>query len=436
MTVPSIHARSRLGQTIAGDDDSVVSRVIANGRPACRLSRVLVHGTPTVQDVFPVRRDGKIVAAVVCEMGVIEHERQRRKSPVYRRAQESFRAAALDGHVRGAAHLSRLGEHDGPLVVDSHGRITYISSVAESLYRKLGHARSLLGETITALQANESTYLEAVQTDQCIERTVAEGSLVWTRWALPLPAASRSNWLLPIPRWDSHHDAAILVVRDATDEHRKAQESRIHTAMIQEIHHRVKNNLQTVASLLRLQARRAESAEASDVLRQTIHRILSIALVHEFLSHEDSNIISVREVCQRLLNDVTQGILDPEKRIRFSLDGAGFNLPAQQATSCALVVNELLQNTVKHAFVGRGDGQVIVRLSDDADRHVIDVIDNGRGMPADAGARSGDSLGLQIARTLVRDDLRGDFQIWSEPESGTRATISIPRAFTEALETT
>src|SRR5439155_16483578 len=137
------------------------------------------------------------------------------------------------------------------------------------------------------------------------------------------------------------------------EERRKDQELSIKSAMIQEIHHRVKNNLQTIASLLRLQARRTGSPEVGDMLRETINRILSIAVVHESLSHDESSIIDVKEVCQRIIAEVTQGILDPDKHIHFAIRGTDLPLPAQQATSCALIVNELLQNAVKHAFRGR-----------------------------------------------------------------------------------
>ena len=116
-------------------------------------------------------------------------------------------------------------------------------------------------------------------------------------------------------------DGAIIVIQDVTEERQKEQELKIKSTMIQEIHHRVKNNLQTIAALLRLQARRTDSPEVADMLQQTIHRILSIAVVHEFLSYDESSIVNLREVTQRIVNEVTQGILDPVKRFRFAFEG-------------------------------------------------------------------------------------------------------------------
>jgi two-component sensor histidine kinase len=426
-TVPSIYAEPQLGRLIGPAEEPAVMRVLATGRPARRLKRMLVHGAPTVQDVFPVRREGGVVGAVVCEAGLIEHERQRRKSPVYRRALERLRDAALHGEIVGAGGLSRLNERDGPMVVDSHGHVTYISSVAESYYRKLGYTQSLLHRNVAHLQTDESAYYEAIESGACVEKTIHEGPLIWTRWAIPLPVDTGSSWLRHLGLASGRLDAVLLLVRDVTEDKQKEQELRIKSAYIQEIHHRVKNNLQTIASLLRLQARRTGSPEVGDILRQTINRILSIAVVHEFLSHDESSVIDVKEVCARILNEVTQGILDPEKHIRFSVEGPDLPLPAQQATSCALIINELLQNAVKHAFVGRSDGNVIVHLRERDGTAQIDIVDDGRGVGPGFDHRHQGSLGLQIVRTLVREDLRGDFVIAPNDPGGVRATITFPR---------
>jgi two-component system, sensor histidine kinase PdtaS len=196
--------------------------------------------------------------------------------------------------------------------------------------------------------------------------------------------------------------------------------------MIQEVHHRVKNNLQSVASLLRLQARRSVSTEARAVLADSVNRILSIAVVHEFLSEHSSNVINVREVAQRIINQVIQSAVGPEKRVHGSVEGTSIYLPSQQATSCALVLNELLLNSVEHGFRGRDRGSIQVGLQDDGDRVTITVADDGGGLPPEFGARGEDSLGLTIVRTLVESDLKGQFDIRSA--QGTLATVTFPKA--------
>jgi two-component sensor histidine kinase len=376
---------------------------------------------------MPVRRGGHVVAALAFEIGVIEHERQKRKSPVFRRAIDAVRRGALTGELVGGRDLARFGEHDGALVIDAAGRITYISSIAEQLYRKRGYSENLLGSDVASLRTDESIYFEALESGACLEKTGQEGAFVWRRWALPIPQHPPSPWLPRMPPRTGRIDAVLVNIRDVTEELRQEQELKIKQAMIQEIHHRVKNNLQTIAALLRLQSRRSGSPEVSEMLGETINRILSIAVVHEFLSHDQSSIVDVRDVCHRLMQEVHQSIHDPEKRITFTVDGPMLPLPAQQATACALVVNELLQNAVRHAFDGRTEGHVSVQLADDEAHLTIEVVDDGIGVGPAFDARRQGNLGLQIVRTLVGEDLRGQFRISQNGNVGSRATIRFPK---------
>jgi two-component sensor histidine kinase len=220
---------------------------------------------------------------------------------------------------------------------------------------------------------------------------------------------------------------AIVAIQDVTDELQKEQELKIKTAMIQEIHHRVKNNLQTIAALLRLQARRTGNAEVADQLRESIGRILSIAVVHEFLSHEETSVINIHEVSNRILTEVRTGVLDHSRPITLQLEGTrSFTLPAQQATSCALIINELVQNAVEHAFVGLPGGSIVVRLQEQGDSLYIEIQDDGRGLPPDFDPLRQGGLGMQIVRSLVREDLKGEFEL-NRNGRGVSAVVSFPK---------
>jgi len=284
-----------------------------------------------------------------------------------------------------------------------------------------------MGRNVAHLHTDESIFYQALESGACVEKMGQETSYIWTRWALPVPVDPRPLWFRRPPKRPGNVKSVLVFVRDVTAERLQEQELRIKSTMMQEIHHRVKNNLQTIASLLRIQARRAESPAVGDVLRETLNRILSIAVVHESLSYDESSIIDVKEVCQRIIAEVTQGILGPEKHIRFSIRGTDFLLPAQQATSCALVVNELLQNAVKHAFREHRYGEVFVELVDGEEMRIA-IIDDGRGVEPGFDYRREGSLGMQIVHTLVRDDLKGTFEMRENPGGGVRALIAFPRA--------
>lgn len=424
--VPSLYPESQLGKRLVREQAPSVFKVLFDGRSRQHFGGVMVRGVPTMREVFAIHnRQGKTIAAVLSEMPMLEHERLRKRSALFRRAIAQVREMVLAGRLEGGDKIGRLGVHDGVMVIDGRGQIQYISAVAEHLYRRLGYADSLVKTQLSELDTNEYVCFRAMERGVCLEQRVQEQDSIWIKRVIPLLPVEQPGLLRRFFRPRGLADGAIIVIQDITDEVRKEQELKIKSAMIQEIHHRVKNNLQTIAALLRLQARKTSSPEVAEQLRQTISRILSIAVVHEFLSKDEQAIINIHEVGNRILNEVTQGTLDPEKRISIRLDGAQqFLLPAQQATSCALIINELLQNAVEHGYRNRREGTIQVRLDETEDSMTIEIRDDGEGLPE--GFNLDESgLGLKIVRTLVREDLKGQFAL--ENGRGVRALVSFPR---------
>jgi len=199
----------------------------------------------------------------------------------------------------------------------------------------------------------------------------------------------------------------------------------VKSAMVREMHHRVKNNLQMIAMLLRLQLRDGREVSGREVLTETINRILSIAAVHDILAAEGLTQVAVREMLERVARTVAQTMAPPGFGLEVRVGGDDISLPSRQATSLALVVNELLQNAMEHAFKGRPGGRVMITLTSTSDSLRVDVQDDGVGLPPGfCPDRSGD-LGLEIVHTLVRDDLKGEIVFANA--SGARASITMPR---------
>ena len=165
------------------------------------------------------------------------------------------------------------------------------------------------------------------------------------------------------------------------------------------------------------------------MVQDSVNRILSIAVVHEFLSLDVDSFVNVRDVAHQIIREVTQGILAPDKRIAFELLGGSIFLPAQKATSCALVINELLQNAVEHGFASRDDGKITVRLEDAGDELLIEISDNGTGLPPGFTPSQHSSLGLQIVNTLVTEDLKGRFELigGNANGQGVQARVAVPK---------
>jgi two-component sensor histidine kinase len=413
-----------VGTVVDKKSEPSVFQVLARGRSARVFNSRGPSGAPTVQEVVPVRSAQRVIGALSIEANVLEYERMRKKSPVFRKALERIQDMALHGRLASAAALTRLGEHDGLLVVDHKGIIQYISGIAENLYRKLGHTGSLLSIALEDLDGPNTLAAAAIERGRCLQQESTIDGLTWIRKAIPI-LTDGVEWQ---PSGTERSAGALVVIQDVTEERTRELALRVKTAMIKEIHHRVKNNLQTIAALLRLEARRSQNAEVARLLEDSVNRILSVAVVHEFLSHDEDAIINIREVCARIVSEVTHGILDPAKRIRILLEGENVYLPAQQATSTALVVNELLQNAVKHGYPDRQEGVITVRLEESASEITIEIADDGVGLPPGLSVDRDGNLGMQIIRTLVREDLRGDFRLTSD--RGTTARVVLPRLAT------
>ena len=191
----------------------------------------------------------------------------------------------------------------------------------------------------------------------------------------------------------------------------------VKSAIIQEMHHRVKNNLQQVASLLRLQMHYVGQRSVEQVLTESLNRILAIASVHELLAREDLDIISVKKVAEQIIQATAQGILAPNKHIIMKIEGVDILLPSAQATSVALILNELVQNAVEHGFGdGMDVGDILISLTEDAKTIALEVSNDGTPLPEDFDIKKTDSLGLQIVESLVRGDLQGRFTLTNEAE--------------------
>ncbi len=233
---------------------------------------------------------------------------------------------------------------------------------------------------------------------------------------------------------------ALILLRDVTDLRRRDRMLMSKDATIREIHHRVKNNLQTIAALLRLQGRRLDSPEARQAIKESERRIRSIAIVHETLSREAREVVEFSDIVQPLLRVVEETVsTGDEGGVRFEVEGDAGELPGEVATSLAVVLNELLQNAVDHAFPrGDGDsdtdepvrGSVTVHLSRSKEDLVVEVIDDGVGLPEDFSLDGTQNLGLSIVQALVTGELGGTIEF--HDEKGTRVEVHIPLAETAA----
>jgi len=194
------------------------------------------------------------------------------------------------------------------------------------------------------------------------------------------------------------------------------------TAVVREMHHRIKNNLQTMAMLMQLQVYETDQPATRHALETNIHRIRSIATVHEVLSEKGFHLVNVSDVLERICQATADSMVSPGQEINIHVHGETLQLPSRAATALALVINELVQNGLEHAFADQQQGQINISLGRSPEEFIILVSDDGQGLPVEFSP----NLGLEIAETLVHDDLHGRMK-FNSLHTGTEVSIRIPR---------
>jgi len=320
---------------------------------------------------------------------------------------------APSGPRRGAPRAS-----DGLIRLDVDGQVTFASPNALSAFNRMGFAGELEGESLAEVT---TTLLHGRLTVDESLPLVVTGRAPW-RTDIEARGVTVSLRTIPI-RNRGERVGAIVLCRDVTEVRHQERELLTKDATIREIHHRVKNNLQTVASLLRIQARRTHSDVARDALGQAMRRVAAIAVVHDTLSEGLNQNVDFDVVFDRVLMLIAEVASSHNTTVHPKSTGSFGTLPSEYATPLALALTELVTNAVEHGLEGRADGEVeiVAKRTDELLR--VKVRDNGVGLPE---GKVGSGLGTQIVRTLIQGELGGTIDWHTLMGSGTEVTIDVP----------
>jgi two-component sensor histidine kinase len=376
-------------------------------------------------EAVPAVKDSRCLAVLTVHADVSRARMSSRLEQIYRSSARDLLVmvsqglwpdfAAPTGGRRGAP---RVG--DGLIRLDADGVVVYASPNGVSAFRRLGGVDSLDGRKLTDVA--EASDLQLRIADEALPLVLA-GRMPWRA---EIEAKGVGLNLRAIPLRDRvRRYGALVLVRDVTELRRREQELVSKDATIREIHHRVKNNLQTVAALLRMQARRMHSEEGKAGLEAAMHRVQVIAQVHESLSQGLSQSVAFDDLVDRQIRMAAE-LASPGFNVRTRRVGSFGELPSEMATPFSLVLNELVANSVEHGLAER-DGSVTVRVSrvqqSSGERLFVDVEDDGAGL---GGVSPGSGLGTQIVRTLVTGDLAGSIRWEDRSEGGTRVHLDVP----------
>lgn len=396
---PNVYRSFHLGQII-------------DGRHVVEPIRELVR-----EVCIPVRLDGQVIAILTRETPALIGRSPGELERVYAQIFNDFAWMISQGDFpfdrpdSGSDELPRVG--DGVLVLDAEARVSYTSPNAVSALHRVGVHMNAEGLTFAELGLDDEPIRDAFALRRPVAVEVERTDDVIVMFhCIPLIGADSVN-------------GGVVLVRDISELRRRDRLLLSKDATIREIHHRVKNNLQTVSALLRLQGRRMAGDEAKAAIEESVRRIRSIAVVHDMLAQGAGEDVPFAEIVRPLVRMVEEGLVSPDQKVTFAVSGDGGIPPSEVVTPLAVVLNELLQNAVDHAFGPQG-GQVEIRLSHDDEHLWVEVCDDGGGLPEGFDLTTAKGLGLSIVRALVVSDLAGTIEASSPPTGGTRIALSVP----------
>ncbi|MGB7818725.1 MAG: histidine kinase N-terminal domain-containing protein [Ornithinibacter sp.] len=426
------HVRPNTGPMVFYDD--IVGRTSSRARAAildeaARSQSMVAKPVTTLREDMSIRedavavvRDGRAIAVITRHTNLTGGRTPSRLELTYRDladalmrmvAAEDFPSvSAPTGMRRGAP---RVG--DGVMHLDAEGVVRYASPNAVSAVHRMGHLGDVVGEVLAQIVADV-----AARGGHSIDESLAVVAMGRAAWRSEVETETAVVTLRAIPLLvDRTRTGAMLLLRDVSELRRREQELLTKDATIREIHHRVKNNLQTVAALLRLQARRVPDEGARAALDEAVRRVGTIALVHDTLSHGFDEMVDFDEIALRGLRAVVE-VATQENRVESNLKGNFGRVRAEDATALAMVISELVQNAVEHGLAHRdGTIEVAVRRDPGEDGEellTVTVTDDGVGLPA--GFRPGlAGLGTRIVTSFVQD-LRGRIRWDKQSPSGTK----------------
>jgi two-component system, sensor histidine kinase PdtaS len=376
----------------------------------------------------PIRHGDAVVAVLTHQTAVAARRKASPLEAAYLDCANDLQHMLAEGTFPNVGDLPvsrsspRVG--DGFIRLDVNGNVLFASPNAVSAYHRMGLTSELEGHHLVIVtRPLISDPFEAHELAEHIRDSLTGGSSM--RLEVDAGGAAVLMRTLPLEVHGESVGAAVLI-RDVTEIKRRDRALLSKDATIREIHHRVKNNLQTVAALLRLQARRTSNPEGREALIESVRRVSSIALVHDALSMSVDEEVNLDEVVDRIL-PIMSDLAGVESPVRVHRKGTLGVLDADRATALIMVITELVQNAIEHAYDRSGThGNVTIRAERSARWLDVVVHDDGRGLPAGFSLEKSDRLGLQIVSTLVSTELDGSLGMHDAPGGGTDVVLRVP----------
>jgi len=404
-------ATSRIGRVLEPAEEPEAYAAFEAGQPVSGQRRRVARGIGYTTSAWPI--GGRQLHAVILrDLAEQVSDSAGAMETAFMDVAEELLDALRDGPIvdvrTGEPFSTVRTAGDGVMRVGALGTIAYASPNAVNIMRLAGVDAALTGMQASGLPGGGFGIAPVLGTQSgiAVEIQVAERVLGYR--TIDLPAG------------------ALVLVEDLTEAHRREQEIKVKDATIREVHHRVKNNLQTIASLLRIQARRSDSPEVRRALAEATERVGAMAVVHDLLAGSDDERVDFSQVAQTVVDLVRRSLVGEGHGVIVAVEGQTGEVDARTATSLALALTELVHNALEHGIGTRDGGRVDVSTRRVAGELILTVRDDGAGLPHCFEAARSAHLGLAIVHTVVQDDLRGTIAF--SGGRGTTVTVRVPYA--------
>lgn len=420
-TAATVFAYDVIGEEIAWGDNPRLDQSLSQGEIVRDSEPEQVGELLIKEETVPVFYNDRFIAVISRHRDAVQMRSASRLEINYREIAHKIYRMISEGTfpIKNSIYRSesapRVG--DGMIRLDANGTITYATPNGHSALSRAGWDGELenhkFGSIVAAIARPDSAPKEEPWDLALSGKTLRREELDNGQAILDI---------LIIPMIEGgNRVGAIALVHDVTEVRRRDRALLTKDATIREIHHRVKNNLQTVSALLRLQSRRVSDPQASAALAEAVRRVASIALVHETLSTSSAETVQFDEVYDRIIRNAVELSSRP---VQHSKNGSFGVLGAQIATPLALVITELIHNSLEHGLAESGD-KLHLNVAEHNGMCVVSVIDNGVGLPAGFDYENSSNLGLQIVRTLTENELKGSISLKRAGEE-TEARLTFP----------
>ncbi len=407
----SLYQRSVVGQLALRENEPAVLTCLQTGNAVRGCRGISQERIPIQQNVVPIKNaHGMTIGTLIMEQDITEQVEQEKSVELLTETTEHLSVSLME-IAMSEARVSALMQ-EGIILFDYAHKITHVNARAYELLGQIEYETPLKGVLIDRFLYGKFSRERFQQNNGMILEEIQNG-----RTTLLLKAVLIYRQQMTV--------GGVILLRDISALKEKDKQLMIKSQAIKEIHHRVKNNLQTIASLLRLQMRRSKLPDIEQVYRESINRINSIAVIHEILAQNGFEYVDMKEVIAKISKTVVLSMARQGQAIEVALIGKPFFFASDKAMSLALIITELIQNCMLHAFKEEAVGLIAIEVEQMHNQLILKVTDDGKGIGYAGGAPPTGHLGLKIVDTLIKENLGGALT-FTDTGKGTEVTVTIP----------